>query len=84
MVRIRGVGARHRPVRVARPLRRAIEHHLEDALSEAMLRGEFVGRKKVLVTVQPAAESEKASLKLECVGEDERQPEPVGAVADST
>jgi ATP-dependent Clp protease ATP-binding subunit ClpC len=70
----------------ARPLRRAIEHHLEDALSEAMLRGEFVDRKKVLVTVQPAVEGEgeKTSLKLEGVGEEERQPEPVGAVADGT
>ncbi len=69
----------------ARPLRRAIEHHLEDALSEAMLRGEFAGRKKVAVSVQPASgEGEKPSLKLEGVGEIERQPEPVGAVADGT
>ncbi len=67
----------------ARPLRRAIEHHLEDALSEAMLRGDFVGRKKVSVTVQPAeGEGEKATLKLEGVGEEEMQPEPVGAHAE--
>jgi len=36
----------------ARPLRRAIEQYVEDALSEAMLRGEFVGKNKVEVTVK--------------------------------
>jgi ATP-dependent Clp protease ATP-binding subunit ClpC len=69
----------------ARPLRRAIEHHLEDALSEAMLRGEFAGHKKVSVSVRPAgAEGETASLKLEGVEDEERQPEPVGALSDGT
>lgn len=64
----------------ARPLRRAIEHHLEDALSEAMLRGEFEGRKKVSVTVQPSGvEGEKPTLKLEGIAEEASQPEPVGA-----
>jgi ATP-dependent Clp protease ATP-binding subunit ClpC len=42
----------------ARPLRRAIEHHLEDPLSESMLRGEFAGKNKVIVSVkQPEAEA---------------------------
>jgi ATP-dependent Clp protease ATP-binding subunit ClpC len=36
----------------ARPLRRAIEQYLEDALSEAMLRGEFAGKNKVVVAVK--------------------------------
>jgi ATP-dependent Clp protease ATP-binding subunit ClpC len=70
----------------ARPLRRAIEHYLEDALSEAMLRGEFAGRKKVSVTVAPPeAEGEKSkALKLEAAPDEERQLEAVGAVADGT
>jgi ATP-dependent Clp protease ATP-binding subunit ClpC len=33
----------------ARPLRRAIEQYVEDALSEAILRGEFEGKNKVTV-----------------------------------
>ncbi len=35
----------------ARPLRRAIEHYIEDPLSEAMLRGEFKNKKLIKVTV---------------------------------
>jgi ATP-dependent Clp protease ATP-binding subunit ClpC len=35
----------------ARPLRRAIEHMLEDPLSEALLKGEFVGKDTITVTV---------------------------------
>ncbi len=34
----------------ARPLRRAIEHYVEDGLSESILRGEFDGKNKVSVT----------------------------------
>ena len=41
----------------ARPLRRAIEHHLEDALSEAMLRGDFEGKNMVEVTIKPVEEA---------------------------
>jgi ATP-dependent Clp protease ATP-binding subunit ClpC len=35
----------------ARPLRRAIEHMLEDPLSEALLKGEFAGKDTITVTV---------------------------------
>jgi ATP-dependent Clp protease ATP-binding subunit ClpC len=35
----------------ARPLRRAVEQYLEDAMSEALLRGEFVGKDTVTVKV---------------------------------
>ncbi|MCO6438718.1 MAG: ATP-dependent Clp protease ATP-binding subunit [Phycisphaerae bacterium] len=64
----------------ARPLRRAIEHHLEDALSEAMLRGEFAGKNRVLVTLQPPSEEgQKPTLKLEGIAADTSQGEPVGA-----
>ena len=36
----------------ARPLRRAIEHYIEDPLSEAMLRGEFKGKNLIKIAVQ--------------------------------
>ena len=35
----------------ARPLRRAVEHHLEDTMSEALLRGDFVGKDTVTIMV---------------------------------
>ncbi len=35
----------------ARPLRRAIEHHLEDPLSEDLLRGSFAGKDTITVKV---------------------------------
>ena len=35
----------------ARPLRRAIEHYIEDPLSEALLRGEFRGKSVIKITV---------------------------------
>jgi ATP-dependent Clp protease ATP-binding subunit ClpC len=35
----------------ARPLRRAIEHHLEDPLSEDLLRGNFQGKDTIMVKV---------------------------------
>jgi ATP-dependent Clp protease ATP-binding subunit ClpC len=68
----------------ARPLRRAIEHHLEDSLSEALLRGEFVGKSKVRVAVtQPGHDDEKPKLKLEGIA-DTAEPEVVGSHADET
>jgi len=36
----------------ARPLRRAIEHYIEDPLSEAMLRSEFKGKNLIKIDVQ--------------------------------
>jgi len=67
----------------ARPLRRAIEHHLEDQISEAMLRGEFGEKKKIVVTVKPAkSDDEEPTLGLEAV--DVGEPEPVGAHAEGT
>jgi ATP-dependent Clp protease ATP-binding subunit ClpC len=41
----------------ARPLRRAIEHYVEDPLSEAILRGEFEGKHLVKVTHTEGAEA---------------------------
>jgi ATP-dependent Clp protease ATP-binding subunit ClpA len=41
-------------------LRRAIEHYIEDPLSEAVLRGEFEGKKLIKIEVQ-----DEEHLKLE-------------------
>jgi ATP-dependent Clp protease ATP-binding subunit ClpC len=46
----------------ARPLRRAIEHYVEDPLSEAMLRGQFKGKNLIKIEVQ-----DEEHLKLEGV-----------------
>jgi len=57
----------------ARPLRRAINSHLEDALSEAILRDDFAGKNRVIVTVQgkksgrEGNEKDNRKLKLEGV-----------------
>ena len=64
----------------ARPLRRAIGHHLEDSLSESMLRGDFVGKNKVIVSVKPVTSDDEApSLKLEGVVAEHAAAEPVAA-----
>jgi ATP-dependent Clp protease ATP-binding subunit ClpC len=43
----------------ARPLRRAIENKLEDPLSEAILRGEYKGKHRILVTARENEDGEK-------------------------
>jgi ATP-dependent Clp protease ATP-binding subunit ClpC len=69
----------------ARPLRRAIEQHLEDALSEAMLRGDFEGKNRVVVTVtQIKNDDDEPKIKLEALHDDVPEPEPVGAGSDET
>jgi ATP-dependent Clp protease ATP-binding subunit ClpC len=40
----------------ARPLRRAIEHHLEDPMAEELLRGDFEGADTITVKVSPDGE----------------------------
>jgi len=69
----------------ARPLRRAIGQFLEDPLSEAMLRGQFEGQNKVIVTFKPSEiEGERGELALEGVVVDTEELEPVGAHSDDT
>ena len=67
----------------ARPLRRAIEQYVEDALSEAMLRGEFDGKNAIVVTVkQPTSPDELPMLLMEGVvreAESTGEGEPVAA-----
>ncbi len=62
----------------ARPLRRAIENRLEDPLSEAILRGEYKGRNRILVTAKPDGDEGDTKLVFEAVA-DEGQSAPVGA-----
>ncbi len=69
----------------ARPLRRAIGQHLEDPLSEAMLRGEFDNKNKVVVTFKASEhEGERGQLALEGVFVETEKPEPVAAHSDDT
>ncbi|MCC7292636.1 MAG: ATP-dependent Clp protease ATP-binding subunit [Phycisphaerales bacterium] len=65
----------------ARPLRRAIEHYLEDALSESILRGEYKEKNRVIVSVQTNEDGVK-NLYFEgqrTVTKEEPQGEPVTA-----
>ncbi|HEY3244685.1 MAG TPA: ATP-dependent Clp protease ATP-binding subunit [Phycisphaerae bacterium] len=59
----------------ARPLRRAIEQHVEDPLSEALLRDEYQGKNRVVVSLRPG---EPKALMFEGVG----GGGPVGAVSE--
>ncbi len=71
----------------ARPLRRAIEQYVEDALSESMLRGEFEGRNRVVVTVKPPENDDDLPMLLfEGVSDPVESAEPVAAadVSDAT
>jgi ATP-dependent Clp protease ATP-binding subunit ClpC len=61
----------------ARPLRRAIEHNLEDPLSEDLLRGAFAG--KDTITVKVIGEGEERKLTFETTGPLAKEPEMVGA-----
>jgi len=49
----------------ARPLRRAIEHYIEDPLSEAVLRGEFKGKNLIRIEVQDEEHLRLDGLKRE-------------------
>jgi len=52
----------------ARPLRRAIEHYVEDPLSEDMLRDRYAGKNRVVVSVkQPPTEDDLPVLAFEGV-----------------
>ncbi len=66
----------------ARPLRRAIEHHIEDVLSEDILRGTYKGNSKVIVSVKADGDDEK-HLYFEGVRKEEPKPEPA-EVTEST
>jgi ATP-dependent Clp protease ATP-binding subunit ClpC len=63
----------------ARPLRRAIEHHIEDPISEEILRGSYADKSKVVVSVkteQEGGEDEDKGKHLYFEGTGERKSEP--------
>ncbi len=72
----------------ARPLRRAIEQYVEDALSEAMLRGEYEGCDTVVVDAKRGETDEELEMlvfKGEKRGtEESTEPAVAGGVGEST
>jgi ATP-dependent Clp protease ATP-binding subunit ClpC len=70
----------------ARPLRRAIEQYVEDPLSESVLRDEFVGKNRVIVsTKEPENEDGITMLTFEAVTDDKAEPvTAAGDVSDAT
>jgi ATP-dependent Clp protease ATP-binding subunit ClpC len=57
----------------ARPLRRAIEHYIEDPLSESLLQGRFKGEKVVKIDVQDEEHLKFEGLKVK-EAEESKQP----------
>jgi ATP-dependent Clp protease ATP-binding subunit ClpC len=66
----------------ARPLRRAIEHYIEDPLSEDILRGAYKDKNKILVSTKDESEGQK-HLYFTGVKEKAGEPEPA-EVSEST
>jgi ATP-dependent Clp protease ATP-binding subunit ClpC len=64
----------YNPEFVARPLRRAIEHYIEDPLSEAVLAGRFKGKNLVKIDVQ---DEEHLNFEGEQVAEPEKAKKEV-------
>ena len=67
----------------ARPLRRAIEQHVEDPLSEEILRGGFKGKDLIKITVKDEGENNK-HLYFESVKTEKEAPELAKAASDAT
>jgi ATP-dependent Clp protease ATP-binding subunit ClpC len=62
----------------ARPLRRAIEHYIEDPVSESMLRGEFKGKNLIKIDVQDEEHLKLKGLKSEQPAEKKMEQLEVG------
>ena len=66
----------------ARPLRRAIEQHLEDPLSENLLRGAYKGKNRIIVSVASEGDAGEKKLMFEGITEEsEGKPQLAGAGA---
>ncbi len=65
----------------ARPLRRAIENFVEDPLSEELLKGEFQGKDKIMVSVKEVGDKKQLVFKSS-TSEPAETPPTVGAAAD--
>jgi ATP-dependent Clp protease ATP-binding subunit ClpC len=64
----------------ARPLRRAIENHVEDPLSEELLKGEFAGKDTITVDVKEVGGKKQLFFTGSTSG-GEPEPVPAGATA---
>jgi len=53
----------------ARPLRRAIEQHIEDPVSEGILRGGYEGKTRIVVSVQGGPGEDEKALSFKAEGE---------------
>jgi ATP-dependent Clp protease ATP-binding subunit ClpC len=67
----------------ARPLRRAIEHFLEDPLSEDLLRGSFVGKNLINTRVAEIDGEKKILFDPSFEAEDKEVLEPVGPSSEA-
>ena len=67
----------------ARPLRRAIEQHVEDPLSEEILRGNFKGKDLIKITVKDEGNNVK-HLYFDAMTTEKAAPQLVKAASDAT
>ncbi len=67
----------------ARPLRRAIEHHVQDPLSEEILRGSFKGKDLIRISVKSENEGKDKHLYFDAVSTKDAS-KPAMAQADAT
>jgi ATP-dependent Clp protease ATP-binding subunit ClpC len=67
----------------ARPLRRAIEHYIEDPLSEGLLRGEFKDKGLIKISVQDEEHLKFEGVKATKKAKTPKDPKDEGAVAHS-
>jgi len=67
----------------ARPLRRAIEQHVEDPLSEEILRGNFKGKDLIRITVKDEGAGNK-HLYFEALKTEKETPQLAKATSDAT
>ena len=67
----------------ARPLRRAIEQHVEDPLSEEILRGGFKGKDLIKITVKDEGNNNK-HLYFDAVKTEKETPQLAKAASDAT
>src|SRR5258706_1137665 len=68
----------------ARPLRRAIEQHVEDPLSGEILRGSFKGKDLIRISVKTRADNTKHVYFDALVEEDQAKPQLAQAASDAT
>ncbi|MGN6505048.1 MAG: NDP-hexose 4-ketoreductase, partial [Tepidisphaeraceae bacterium] len=69
----------------ARPLRRALEQHIEDPLSEEILRGNFKGKDTIRITVKQEEGGEKhLFFEALTLAEPTSEPQLAQAASDAT